>query len=678
MSELPVREMVLYKHGVGFFVREGAVQGDEITLNFRRDDINDVLKSMAVFDRNGGQVLGVHYQTPMDKFARLANSSIKLSDQTSLRDLLRDLRGRDATISFESTPGSIETARGRVIGLDEPMIANLPRKPRGTATVSLLDEDGAVRVFRLDALQSVTPHDEQSRHDLTYFLDTSMREDERRAVTVRLSEGEHDLSVQYVAPSPTWRVSYRVVAESDENGESGIALVQGWGLFDNRLDEDLEDVTVTLVAGQPISFIYELYASRIPNRPTVEDESRIAPGPVEYQGDFYMSEDASPDLVDAAAPRERQAMASEPTGRRGSGLLKRIEGGEREVRAARQMYMRAAPTPQEASAAVKMDAEGIEAGEFFQYAVKTPVNVKRGESALVPILGSEVKYQRELLYNGDKLPKHPVAALRFINNTGLTLERGPVTVVEDSDYKGEAVIPFTKDGNEVYLPYAVELGVKVTEVSNTHRQTTGVHIKDRILVYEEFSVDVTTYKIENTTAEVKVLTIEAPIRTGGNLHDTAPPDVETATHRRWRVNVGARAKTEFITTERFRSHRRDEILRLDHNKLATLLENHWLDEAIITVLSDMLDELAAIEQMKTEQQGLGIEKAELYSKQEQLRENLGALQSTGDEASLRNRMLGQLEESQDRLESIEARDRELTAAVQQAESRVEAIIAGLG
>src|SRR5215475_4294614 len=124
MSTLPVREMILYKHGVGFFVREGTVGGEDVELTFRQDEINDVLKSLAVFDRAGGQVLGIHYQTPMDKAARLANSSIRLSDRASIRDLLRDLRGRRATLRFETTPGTLETVSGRVIGLDElPMSA---------------------------------------------------------------------------------------------------------------------------------------------------------------------------------------------------------------------------------------------------------------------------------------------------------------------------------------------------------------------------------------------------------------------------------------------------------------------------------------------------------------------------------------------------------------------------
>ncbi|MBC7814004.1 MAG: hypothetical protein H7175_22820, partial [Burkholderiales bacterium] len=106
MTTLPVREMVLYKHGVGFFVRAGAVSGEDVTLTFRHDEINDVLKSLTAFDNAGGQVLGIHYQTPMDINARLANSSIRLSDTASARDLLRDLRGRKVTLTFEITPGT--------------------------------------------------------------------------------------------------------------------------------------------------------------------------------------------------------------------------------------------------------------------------------------------------------------------------------------------------------------------------------------------------------------------------------------------------------------------------------------------------------------------------------------------------------------------------------------------
>src|SRR6185436_10645012 len=114
---------------------------------------------------------------------------------------------------------------------------------------------------------------------------------------------------------------------------------------------------------------------------------------------------------------------------------------------------------------------GEERGALFQYQVAHPVSVARGQSAMVPIVGQRLEGRKDLLYNGQKLPKHPVASLRLRNETGLTLERGPVTVLEDGDYAGEAVLPFTRAGGELIVPYAVELGISVAEEHSGERQT---------------------------------------------------------------------------------------------------------------------------------------------------------------------------------------------------------------
>jgi hypothetical protein len=672
MPNLPVREMVLYKHGVGFFVRQGEVEASEVTLGFRQDEINDVLKSLAVFDQSGGQVLGVHYPTPMDKAARLANSSIRLSDAGSLRDLLRDLRGRRAALVVEVAPGSTETVTGRIIGLDERPAQGidvvLDAKQMPPPVVALLTDGGETRFYPLAALRGLRIEDALAAQDLSYFLDTAQSEDARRTVTVRLSEGAHDLVVYYVAPSPTWRVSYRLAAESDENAETGKALLQGWGLFDNRLEEDLDNVRVTLVAGQPISFIYDLYASRIPQRPTVKDESRVAPGPIEYAGEV------ADFLAEEAAPEERARGVMIATAPRAAKLGL--------VASAPAAAPPPAPAPQMRRDAMMqstaVSAETKEGGEFFQYIVNTPVTVKRGESALVPIIGAEISYQRELLYNGSKLPGHPVAALRFMNTTGLTLERGPVTVVENGDYKGEAVVPFTKDGNPVYVPYAVELGVSVTVRSERFTETNRLSIQGAYLLYDEYQGNKVTYILENTTARPLTVTIESAIEEGYELFDTAAPDVETAAERRWRVNVPARGKAEFVRQERTPHQRYEELRRLDYRRLQDFMHNHWLDKAAIQQLETMLDNIAAVQRAWNQQSKLQSERENIYKQQEQLRANLGALQQTGPEAALRGRVLAQLTETQDRLEAISRENSDLERQIINAEANVERIIARLG
>ncbi len=195
-------------------------------------------------------------------------------------------------------------------------------------------------------------------------------------------------------------------------------------------------------------------------------------------------------------------------------------------------------------AAVQPVAEGQEAGAFFEYRVTTPVSVKRGESALVPIISADIAYTRELLYNGAKLPSHPVVALRFANTTGLTLERGPVTIVEDGEYRGEAVIPFTKSGSEVYLAYAVELGVRVVERSARHTEMAGLVIREGYLLINEYQVQTTTYMLENDTDQDHVITIEAPVTSQYELFDTAGggalPPPRAAAHLAARADLGPR------------------------------------------------------------------------------------------------------------------------------------------
>lgn len=632
VANLPVREMVLYKHGVGFFRREGKLSAETVEMTFRQDEINDVLKSLVVIDRGDGQVLGVRYQTPPDIEAQMADSLIHLSDAASLRDLIRDLRGRRVELELLET-----RVRGRLVGLD----LGEGDDPLADTLTSILADDGEVQVHRLKTLRSLMVLDEQAAHDLTYFLDSSLREDLRRTVSVQLTPGKHRLSVSYVAPTPTWRVSYRVVAEG-EGEEGGTALLQGWGLFDNRLGEDLDGVQVTLVAGQPISFIYDLYASRIPDRPIVEDEARVAPGPVEFEAEIQAK---------AARPADEAA---------GMGMRMR------RMAAAPAAAMPAA----EADAAAPAQAEGREAGEFFRYEVTAPVSVRRGESALVPILGTDVTYRRELLYNGAKLPHHPVAALRFTNDTGLTLERGPATIVIDGDYTGEAVVPFIRDGEEVYLAYAVELGIRVTERSTQRREMAGLSIREGYLLINEYAVHETTAVIENNTADTQTMTLEAPIRANFELYDTPDPDAETATHRRWQVPVDAHASAEFTRSERRLVTRHEQLSGLDLRRLQLYLRDKWLDRETFDALAGLLDAYAEIDAAEAEQAKLKAERGEVYERQTQLRENFSALKAEGKEGALRSRLLGQLEASEDRLEAIDGRLKALDGEIASLHERI--------
>jgi len=86
-----------------------------------------------------------------------------------------------------------------------------------------------------------------------------------RHVVMALDGKEHDLQVGYIAQTPVWRPSYRLVIDKDG------ASLQTWGIVQNLSGEDWNDVHLSLVAEAPLAFDAALGTPVIPGRPTVSD-----------------------------------------------------------------------------------------------------------------------------------------------------------------------------------------------------------------------------------------------------------------------------------------------------------------------------------------------------------------------------------------------------------------------
>ena len=674
-NKLPIRRLTLYKHGVGFVERGGTVTGVEaVQLVFRQTEVNDALKSLLVLDRQGGQVRGIHYETPGSEFPD--ENQITLGPDHSLLDLLRSLRGRLVQLNVgEGTLG--QEYKGQLVGVEVD-----PEKPLTRSLVTLLLADvqtpSATQIVSLPIVQlkALFLLEERAGQDLRFVLDSSRTDEAHRTITIQLNAGSdnsdtaHDLAVSYLMPCPTWRVSYRLIAETTSGADQseadrlGELLLQGWGLFDNRLEEDLDEVKVRLVAGQPISFIYDLTSSRIPQRPFVQDEARVTSGPVEFEAALPPppAEVGMMGYTTSAAP----ASPNQST--------------QTSLRLAK-MNMAAAPAAMPLRQAMQnqtASATGSNLGELFQYEVTTPVTVKRGESALVPILHQTLPYRHELLYNGQKMARYPVAALRFKNSTGLVLERGPITVVEDDEYRGEALIPFTPADGEVYLAYAVELGLKVSEGQTSFTDTTGIRIQAANLYFNQITTLRTTYQLENNLTQPRIVTIEQQIRPGYELSPgTPPPREKTAEFYRWAVSCAARQQTTFVIEERMLNWRNEQILNQDYNQLNEYLKKQWLDAGTLARLKQVLDEQAVIVHNSQEISSMEQERENLYRRQEQLRQNLTVLATTGDEAQLRRRVFEQLSQSEERLNLIDQRIGQLKSDSQSRQQNLNRLLTNL-
>jgi hypothetical protein len=271
---------------------------------------------------------------------------------------------------------------------------------------------------------------------------------------------------------------------------------------------------------------------------------------------------------------------------------------------------------------------------------------------MVPILSTRLACHKDLLYNGSKMPAHPVATLRLDNDTGLTLERGPVTVVEDGEYVGEALIAFTPAGGEINVPYAVELGVEVRERDDSRRELRGVRLEGAYLHVEEWHVVSRTYRLHNKTEEPVTILVEYPLPAGYDLFDTPPPTEEAGDHRRFRVEVAARATEALDIQARKLMWHQEEINRQSYEGLRKYLRRGLMDRDAYEKAAALLrlwEQIADAERRLKETDG---ERRQVYHAQEQIQGNMAALGTDGKEGALRARYVEELEAAQDRLQTL--------------------------
>ena len=286
-------------------------------------------------------------------------------------------------------------------------------------------------------------------------------------------------------------------------------------------------------------------------------------------------------------------------------------------------------------------------------------------------------YRRELLYNGEKHAAHPVVALRLRNETGLTLERGPVTVIEDGQYRGEAMLPFSKADAEIVLVYAVELGITVGEAVSESTTTNSINLEGGYLQITEHFDRRTEYTLTNASSRDEAVTLERRKWHGAELADTRAPDEGTADYNRWVVNCDAHAVTTFAVVERVLTQRQEAVLHEDLRPLAEYLQGRWLDPEARRILQRILRLRQAAADAQERLAELEAERVDLGARQDRLRNNLSINATNEAEGEIRRRSADEFRRTQDREDEIEAEMSGVEDQREDAERELAELVAGL-
>ena len=747
-SPPPLKKVTLYNHGVGYFERQGRINGDQqITFLFDAGQINDVLKSLVVLDLGKGTVKGVTFDTtkPVERQLEEFGISLDGTNASGLTTLLGQLKG--TRVEIRASTGTIG---GVVVGIEKSLKFQGGEKAEVRELV-LIGESGELRGIAFDQIRDIRILDTKLREDLKQYLSIlrSTFHKNLRPLTISTSgQGERDLFISYVVESPIWKTTYRVVLD-----RAAKPFLQGWALVDNLQDEDWNNVTLSLISGAPISFIQDLQQPIYRNRPVVKlpRNTAIAPqlsepakGAGEVFGDQAVGRinlvspsrggiisgtvtDAGGAVVPNATIRVIQPSANAqlvvntdangvyriralPPGRYTLSVespgfkTARMEGLnvatgrnidrdiELEVGTVAEAVTITSNTDalatematvgriREVNSGIEINVETQDIGELFEYRIAHPVTIKRNSSALIPILQNQIEGELVSLYNREVRAENPMSAFYLKNTTGLTLESGPMTVIENDTYAGESLLGRLKPGEKRFVTYAVDLGCRVgiKEDEEDQRAFLAQVINGEFRIHYQ-QVKSTIYTLDNVSDRPKIVYLEHPYEKDEKwqLVKTPKPDETTGSFYRFKVAVAPRSSTAFSVYEELPEIETYAISNLTPGNMEVFIKANYLSPQLRQALNEIIEtkaRIAAIGRQIAEKQA---EITAIGRDQERMRENLRALGKTDDEKQLVQRYVSRLSQGEDQIERLRQEEKNLREQKQGVENQLEERIRNL-
>jgi hypothetical protein len=543
-TQLPIGQVVLFSSGVGYFQREGSVEGNaRVDLSFPVTDINDLLKSMVLRDLDGGHIATVSYDSNAPVERTLKSFAVNLTGNPSFGSILNQARGEKVEVVLQQTnatqPGTLS---GAVIGIEKQKAA----VGKDTIDVELLNlwcSDG-VRALKMNEIQRVRFLNPILDSEFKKALETLAlsHDTQKKSVSINcVGEGKRNVRVGYVIENPIWKTSYRLVLDKKEQ-----PYLQGWAIVENPTDEDWKDVRMALVSGRPISFQMDLYQPLYVPRPVVEPELFASLRPPTYSGDMNGEGEEGRAVKKLVADATRQQKLAETKTKSITysmdGSIRGLAAGRAGVEVEEELAQRL-----DLGKSVGPAATAAKLGDFFQYAIDKPVTLQRQKSAMLPIVAKDIEGSRVSIYNEKTQAKFPLLGIKLKNTSGLHLMQGPITVFEGSNYAGDARILDLQPNEERLISFAIDLGTEVNPVpANENGRIVSVKAVKGILETTTKIRESKTYTIKNRNDVDRVVLVEHPVRNEFKLVETEKP-IETASDfYRFQVKV-APGKTETLT-----------------------------------------------------------------------------------------------------------------------------------
>ena len=690
---LALDTVVLYRNGVGYFERRGKVEGELLRLRVRKDQVNDLLKSLTIVDEDGK---AVSVSMPLDPqtWASVAMTTLA-PGHGSLPGVLDSLRGTEVTVRANN-----QYIRGRIVMVER--IINEPDPDANSGSrlgpaVTLPDSRdwkltllsrGQLEIIRVSKIRGITLHDGDLAMQLHRSLDASAGEGmfEQVDIEIRLVDARsHKLTVSYVVGAPMWKPTYRVVLPEKAGGE---ALLQGWAVVDNVSGEDWKRVSLSLTSGAPISFRYDLHTPREVfrsdmSRSAVDKQAAVALGETSWgeeqlappaepepaydmpaEGDYGYDYDFADEESGAAAPgvpakknKDKAKAESKPASSSSRGIAAgagRWDGSPADNRNFESSV--------DATAAIDVDtlrrstmasSRSQRISGLTRVDLQDPVTVPDGTSTMVALINETVAAEETFLFKpggaGYGYESNPYRVVRFENSTQYVLEPGPISIYSGGSFVGEGLSEAVGAGTSVTIPFAVETEIMVTSSKQySGQEMTITRIVRGVLEVESFHQTTTTWDVRGPVKSEPYRVLIRQPQSGANYELAARPEGTEDLEGAWLIPIVIPANANSASLKVVEQTPSKINLAIWDQQAVELLEKFLaandLDAEARQKLQPVIDLRREIGRIDTEVDGLRRQQAELEARAEQTRRNLDAIKKDTQAGGLRQKLNKRLEE----------------------------------
>ena len=655
-SRLPVKRVVLYKNGVGYFEHSANVRGNqELAIDFTTAQLNDVLKSLTSVDLGDGHISGVRYNSiaPLDE--RLKALRLPFGEDVTRADFLSALRG--ARVDVRS--GTL-AATGRLLSVEDEQRTTEKGTTYKLTIFSVMTDSGEMRNFELGPAVSVRLAERDLTDEVGRYLNlvgSSRARDLRRMTISATGSGEREIFVSYISEVPVWKSTYRIILPQKQ-GEK--PLLQGW-----------KNVQLSLIAGSPQSFIQDISQPLYARRPVIPLPQSAMLTPQTHEA--TMKEEKAPEAVAASTVVDVGSGGGVAGGQMG-GVVGGVKAknrqfqfqtrnrsnsidGSAEYDRLEQYAQLQAPAPNRALSELTelKDAQLAQAkdlGDYFEYNIKQSITIGKNQSALVPILQSRIEAEKVTLWTADS-GQRPLRALWIKNASGQILDSGTFNIIDSGTFAGEGLIETVHPDERRLLSYAADTAVRVTSENEAKDlPVSRIQILKGVMFISREHRNKLKYTVHNADTAARQVVIEHPVREGWKLVEANKPEETSATHYRFRVVVDPN-KTNELNVEEFHTDTTSSALTdLTDDQVQVLIAENNITPELQAAFHRVLDQKNKISDLQAQINLRQKELNEINSDQARIRENMKALKGSTEEKALLQRYTRQLDLQEDRLSSL--------------------------